>query len=166
MISTDVSKVLEELDAYYKDTVRRLEKMVTGFAYIISKSAIENTPLGNAAPEAEGGYFEWYKLREVRTGLSPEEGFARGSWQANTSGQFSIQQIYGASSGTEALSLIKTDLANYKLGQNIYVGNKGFYIKMLENNYSQQTNNLGIMQPTLDSIMRTYQVDLVRLFKE
>ena len=48
MISVDVSKVLEELKAYQQDTVRRLEKMVTGFAYIISKTAIENTPLGDA----------------------------------------------------------------------------------------------------------------------
>ena len=166
MIKVDVSKVLEELKSYRQDTVRRLENMVKGFSYIISKTAIENTPLGNASPEAEGGYLEWYKLREIRTGLSPEEGFARGSWQVNTTGQFSMQALYGATSGTEALALVKTDIASYKLGQTVYVGNKGFYIRLLENNYSQQTNELGIMKPTLDSIMRTYQVDLVRLFKE
>ena len=39
-------------------------------------------------------------------------------------------------------------------------------VRLLENNYSSQTNNLGIMQPTLDSIIQTYQVDLVRLFRE
>jgi ATP-dependent exoDNAse (exonuclease V) beta subunit len=48
MISADVAKVLEELKAYHADTVRRLENMVKGFSYIISKTAIENTPLGNA----------------------------------------------------------------------------------------------------------------------
>lgn len=161
MISTDVSKVLEELKAYHQDTIRRLENMVTGFAYIISKTAIENTPIGNAEQ-----YFKLYELRQGRTGLEPKEGFARGSWQVNTSGQFSMQAIYGATSGSEALTLIKTDLQSYKLGDTLYVGNKGFYIKLLENNYSSQTNNLGIMQPTLDSIMQTYQVDLVRLFRE
>lgn len=160
MISVDVSTVLKELEAYHKDTVRRLEQMVRGFAYIVSKTAIENTPLGNAEE-----YFKLYELRQNRTGLEPLEGFARGSWQVNTSGQFSMQAIYGATSGSEALTLIKTDLENYKLGDTVYIGNKGFYIRLLENNYSSQTNNLGIMQPTLDSIMQTYQVDLVRLFR-
>ena len=166
MVSADVSKVLEELKAYHQDTVRRLERMVQGFAYTISQTAIANTPLGNAAPESEGGYFELYKLRQNRTQLAPEEGFARGSWQVNTTGQFSMQALYGDTSGMEALTMVKADLNSYKLGQTLFIGNKGFYIKLLENNYSQQTNNLGIMQPTLDSIMRTYQVDLVRLFKE
>lgn len=158
MISVDVSKVLEELKAYHADTVRRLEKMVTGFAYIISKTAIANTPLGDAEE-----YFKLYELRQKRIGLEPTEGFARGSWQVNTSGQFSVQQVY---SGGEALSLIKTDLGSYKLGDTLYIGNRGFYIRMLENNYSDQTQGMGIMQPTLDSIMQTYKVDLVRLFKE
>jgi len=158
MITLDVSKVLKELEDYHKDTVRRLENMVKGFSYQIAKTAIEKTPLGDATK-----YFEWYQSRKY---LEPEEGFARGSWQVNTSGQFSMQALYGANSGTEALSLVKSDLASYKLGQAVFVGNKGFYIKALENNYSSQTNNLGIMQPTLDNIMQTYQVDLVRLFKE
>lgn len=158
MISVDVSKVLEELKAYQQDTVRRLENMVRGFSYIISKTAIANTPLGDAEE-----YFKLYELRQKRTGLEPTEGFARGSWQVNTSGQFSVQAVY---SGGEALSLISTDLNSYKLGDTLYIGNRGFYIKMLENNYSDQTQGMGIMQPTLDSIMQTYKVDLVRLFKE
>lgn len=159
MISADVAKVLEELKAYQQDTVRRLENMVTGFAYTISKTAIANTPIGNLEE-----YFDLYQARlNDGRGLKPEPGFARGSWQVNTSGQFSIQQVY---SGGEALSLIKTDLSNYKLGDTLYIGNQGFYIRMLENNYSDQTQGMGIMQPTLDSIMQTYQVDLVRLFRE
>ncbi len=161
MISVDVSKVLEELKAYHQDTVRRLENMVKGFSYIISKTAIEKTPLGDAET-----YFKLYELRQGRTGLEPTEGFARGSWQVNTSGEFSMQAIYGVNSGSEALSLVKSDLGTYKLGESVFIGNKGFYIRQLENNYSSQTNNLGIMQPTLDSIMQTYQVDLVRLFNE
>lgn len=166
MISSNVDQILKELQDYHKDTVRRLENMVQGFAYTIAKTAISNTPLGNAAPEDPGGYFELYKLRQNRIGLKAEEGFARGSWQVNTDGQFSVQQIYGATSGSETLALIKTNLESYKLGQTLYIGNKGFYIRQLENNYSDQTNELGIMQPTLDSIMQTHRVDLQRLFNE
>ena len=158
MISADVAKVLEELKAYHADTIRRMENMVRGFSYIISKTAIENTPIGDAEQ-----YIKLYELRQGRTGLEPVEGFARGSWQVNTTGQFSIQQVYSAG---EALNLIKADLGSYKLGDTLYIGNTGYYIRLLENNYSDQTNELGIMQPTLDSIMRTYQVDLPRLFRE
>ena len=159
MVSADVSKVLEELKAYHADTIRRMENMVRGFSYIISKTAIENTPIGDAKE-----YFDLYQRRLTDgSGLKPEAGWARGSWQVNETGQFSIQQVY---SGGEALNLIKADLGSYKLGDTVFVGNKGFYIKLLENNYSSQTNELGIMQPTLDSIMQTYKVDLPRLYNE
>ena len=159
MISADVSKVLEELKAYHADTIRRMENMVRGFSYVISKTAIENTPIGDAKE-----YFDLYQRRLTDgSGLKPEAGWAKGSWQVNETGQFSIQQVYSAG---EALSLIKADLGSYKLGDTLYIGNTGYYIRLLENNYSSQTNNLGIMQPTLDSIMQTYKVDLPRLYKE
>ena len=64
--------------------------MVRGFAYTISQTAIENTPIGDAEQ-----YIKLYELRQGRTGLEPVEGFARGSWQVNTTGQFSMQAIYG-----------------------------------------------------------------------
>ena len=159
MISADVSKVLEELKAYHQDTIRRMENMVRGFSYIISKTAIENTPIGDAKE-----YFDLYQRRLTDgSGLKPEAGWARGSWQVNETGQFSIQQVY---SGGEALNLIKADLGSYKLGDTLYIGNTGYYIRLLENNSSKQTNKLGIMRPTLDSIMQTYKVDLPRLFRE
>ena len=159
MISADVSKVIEELKAYHQDTIRRMENMVRGFAYTISQTAIENTPIGDAKK-----YFDLYQRRLTDgSGLKPEAGWAKGSWQVNETGQFSIQQVY---SGGEALNLIKADLGSYKLGDALYIGNTGYYIRLLENNSSKQTNKLGIMQPTLDSIMRTYQVDLPRLFRE
>ena len=58
MISADVSKVIEELKAYHQETVRKLTHMVREFSYIISKTAIENTPLGDAEE-----YFDLYQRR-------------------------------------------------------------------------------------------------------
>ena len=159
MISSNVDQILKELQEYHKDTVRRLEYMAREFFYIISKTAIENTPIGNL--EQFAALYQ-RRLTDGR-GLKPEPGWARGSWQVSETGEFSIQQVYSAG---ESLSLIKTSLSSYKLGETVYIGNKGFYIKALENNYSDQTNQLGIMKPTMDSIMQTYQVDLQRLFKE
>ncbi len=60
---------------------------------------------------------------------------------------------------------LKENLANLLI-DTLYIGNTGYYIRLLENNSSKQTNNLGIMRPTLDSIMQTYKVDLPRLYKE
>lgn len=152
---------MKELEEYLKETTRKLEHMVRGFAYQISLTAIDKTPLGDASPSSP--YFSLYQSRTV---LQPKEGFARGSWQVNKTGQFSVQEYYGFESGDQALTLIKTDLQNYRLGENLYIGNKGYYIQALENNHSQQTNGLGIMQPTLDNILASYQVDLKRLYNE
>lgn len=163
MITVDISKVLEELKKYHEDVERKLKYMVIQFSYLISSEAIKNTPLGNAAPKEQGGNLPWYLRREDITGLQPIEGFAQGSWQVNTSGTFNIQEIY---SGGEALSLIRGSISNYQLGQTVYIGNSAYYFRALENNYSEQTQGLGIVKPTLDAITSTYQVDLKRLFDE
>ncbi len=163
MITVDISKVLEELKKYHEDVERKLKYMVGQFSYLISSEAIKNTPLGNAAPTDQGGNLPWYLRRETTLGLQPVAGFAQGSWQVNTSGQFNIQETY---SGSEALSLIRGSISNYRLGQTVYIGNTGYYIQQLENNYSEQTQGMGIMEPTIDAITATYQVDLKRLFDE
>ena len=162
MISVDISKVLEELKKYHEEVERKLKYMVIQFSYLISSEAIRNTPLGNAAPEPNG-YLPWYLRRQDLTGLQPIAGFAQGSWQVNTSGQFSVQDIY---SGGEALSLIRGSISNYRLGQTVYIGNTAYYFRALENNYSGQTQGMGIIKPTMDAIISTYQIDLKRLFDE
>ncbi len=161
MISVDASTVMKELEEYLKETTRKLEHMVRGFAYQISQTAIENTPLGDA-----NKYFELYQSREEYAGLEPVEGFARGSWQVSKTGQFVFQEYYTANSGDKALSLIKTSLGLYKLGQNLYIGNNAYYIDSLENGSSKEKAPLGIMQPTVDNILKSYQVDLKRLYNE
>ena len=163
MITVDITKVLQELQQYKEEVDRKLKYMVVQFSYLISSEAIRNTPLGNAAPKEQGGNLPWYLRREDITGLQPVEGFAQGSWQVNTSGQFNVQEIY---SGGEALSLIRGSISNYQLGQTVYIGNTAYYFQELDDNYSEQTQGLGIVKPTIDAITSTYQVDLKRLFDE
>ncbi len=157
MIKVDVAKTLQDLENYHKEVKRKLEYMVVGFAEHITELAVGNTPIGDV--EKFAGL---YRLREERLGLEQRAGFAKGSWQVNTSGQFSIQETY---SGSAAISLAKTSLGSYKLGQTVYIGNYGYYIQALENGYSDQSP-IGIMKPTTDQIMTTYQVDLKRLFEQ
>lgn len=161
MIAVDSSALVKDLEQYYKDVVRKLENMVRGFAYEISLTAVENTPLGDSAT-----YMKLYKRREKAYGLQPIEGLARGGWQISLDGSLEFQEIYGTGSGNTATSAVKIHAMNYQLGETVIIGNKGPYIQQLEMNSSLQTNGAGIMQPTLDSIMAVHRVNLQRYYDQ
>ena len=165
MITANVDEVIKSLMAYKAEVDRKLTYMVRGFAYEITRTAISNTPLGDA--EEHMALYLYREQRAAKHGviLQPEEGFAQGSWQVSTDGAFSVQAIYGTTAGGEALSLSKTSLNAYKLGQTLYIGNKGYYIRNLENGSSDQAP-MGIMKPTTDHIMSVLQADLVRLYNQ
>lgn len=160
MISANFAEVKKSLEKYKADVDRKLTYMVRTFAYEVTRTAISNTPLGNAEQ-----HMELYLRRKNLLGLEPKEGFAQGSWQVSNADNFGIQEIYGSDSGGEALSLAKVNLASYKLGSNLYIGNKGYYIRLLEGGWSDQAP-LGITKPTTDQIFSVLQSDLVRYFNE
>jgi len=159
MIEVDCAQLLADLEKYKKEVQRKLEFVVTQFSYHIAQVAITNTPLGDLET-----YLHLYQKRQRDTGLEAEVGFARGSWQVSSNGQFSVQELYTVNSGNMALSLVKTNLADYKLGQDVYIGNKGFYIKYLEMGSSKQAP-LGIMKPTLETILVSYKTDIKSLYE-
>lgn len=160
MLEVDSSKTLLDLEKFYKEVQRKLKYMVQGFSYHIAQTAISETPLGNL-----DAYLKLYQRRANTLGLEVAVGFARGSWQVSQTGQFKVQELYTVNSGSMALSLVKSELSDYQLGQTLYIGNKGYYIGMLEGGYSNQAP-MGIMKPTLESILATYKIDLVRLYNE
>lgn len=133
----------------------KLKAMVKGFSYEFTLSAIENTPLGDSDT-----YANLYKLREQRYGLAPVEGFAQGSWQIDFDSDLMPQELY---SGSAAGSAAKISLMNYSLGDTVYIGNVGPYIRSLENGYSDQAPE-GIMKPTLDQVLSAYKIDLKRYY--
>ncbi len=157
MITANFAEVAASLRKAKEEIDRKLENMVRQFAYHVTLTAIENTPLGDSIT-----YYKYYQRRQKATGLQPVEGFAQGSWQVNTDGSFSIQETY---SGAEAGVLAKSNLSSYKLGQSVYIGNMGYYIQVLENGYSDQAP-MGIMQPTSNQIVGVLQADLVRFYQE
>jgi hypothetical protein len=160
MVSADTDKLLKELQEFYKETVRRMENMVRGFSYEIAVTAIQNTPLGDSVL-----YRELYMSRQAP--LPQVEGLARGGWQVSNDGTLEFQSaLYGRDSGSAAASAAKIHLMNYKLGEVVLIGNKGPYIAMLEDNYSDQTAGQGIMQPTISSIMAVQQASLLRHYQQ
>lgn len=154
MIHADVSKTLESLKKAHAEIVRRLENMVRGFAYEFAMTAVSNTPLGDDE--------KYFKLYQRRTYLQPIAGFAQGSWQYSESGTLLQQDIY---SGSEALAIIKSKLAGYKLGESLTIGNTGPYIVNLEHGYSNQAPD-GIVKPTIEQVMNAYRINLVRYYKQ
>ena len=48
MITANVDEVIKSLMAYKAEVERKLTYMVRGFAYEITRTAISNTPLGDA----------------------------------------------------------------------------------------------------------------------
>lgn len=159
-ISCDTSKLEQSLKKFHEEAVRKLEGMVQKFSYIVAWTAIDNTPLGDS--------IKWEKLylrREKAIGLEPVEGFAKGSWRVSMDGTLEMQTLYGENSDEMAASIIKGDLESYKLGETVMISNFGPYIMELEKNFDKYGKKHPIVQPTMDSVYRTYQLSLDDYYK-
>jgi hypothetical protein len=159
-ISSDTSKLEESLKKFHEEAVRKLKGMVQKFTYTIAWTAMDNTPIGDSEK-----WQSLYLLRQKKIGLEPIEGFAKGSWRVSTDGTLEMQTLYGPSSDEMALTLVKADMMEYKLGDTVMISNFGPYIKSLEMDFQKYNKNKPIMKPTIDSVMRTYQDHLDDYYK-
>ncbi len=160
-IDADLSALVKQLQDMYQDTVRKMENMVRGWSYEVTLTAIGNTPIGNNAPEPAGN-LQSYLRRQEEFGFLPEPGLARSGWQVKPNGLLNFQELYDPD---QALANARTSMASYQLGQDVWIGNKGPYIKALEDNYSPQTNGQGILKPTLQTIEVLYKTDFTKYYK-
>lgn len=159
-IICDTSKLEESLKKAHEEAVRKMQGMVQKFSHIVALTAIDNTPIGDSIK-----YESLYLYRYENIGLEPIEGFAKGSWRVSMDGTLEMQTLYGQNSDEQASSLIKQDLMQYKLGETVMISNFGPYILDLENNFQKYNKQQPIMQPTLESIYRTYQLSLDDYYK-
>ncbi len=159
-IICDTSKLEESLKKAHEEAVRKMQGMVQKFSHIVALTAIDNTPIGDSIK-----YESLYLYRYKKTGLEQIEGFAKGSWRVSMDGTLEMQTLYGQNSDEQAASLIKQDLMQYKLGETVMISNFGPYILDLENNFQKYNKQQPIMQPTLESIYRTYQLSLDDYYK-
>lgn len=159
-VTCDTSKLEQSLKKFHEEAVRKLGGMVQKFSHIVALTAIDNTPIGDSI-KWEALYLE----RQNLIGLEPIEGFAKGSWRVSMDGTLEMQTLYGQDSDEMAASIIKQDLNQYKLGETVMISNFGPYIVDLENNFQKYNKQQPIMQPTLASIYRTYQLSLDDYYK-
>ncbi len=128
--------------------------MVAMFAVELALKASNNTPVGDASM-----YPALYERRsQLYDGLPPEEGYHRGSWQYSESQELDfIPVIYDQSSMLNDVQYSAE--SQYKLGDNFNIGSTGPAIEKLEDNYSYQTYNRGIVKPTTEQIQAAFAVD-------
>lgn len=172
MIKCDTSKLLEQLQKFHKESIKKMEGMVQIFAYKITWQAIENTPIGSITPDNEWMYNLPSRLRV----LPAEVGSAKGGWTVTLNGPSRI--IFPERAEDENAANIKTNaemaLESYKLGADVYIMNSVRYVASdgwtlpkfgsLEGGYSSQAPN-GIMGPTMESITGIYQLQLNEFYR-
>jgi len=157
-VTCNADELAKQLEALTADTQQRMENMARKFSYGVASSAVDYTPLGDSEK-----YANLYQMRQQIWGLQPVEGYARGSWQVALDGTLERQELYGIGSGDTALGAVNTHLMNYRLGEDILIGNPAEYIGHLEGiggpPSSRQAPN-GIMEPATEKIMKFYQFKL------
>lgn len=166
MISaSNTDELAKQLEEYSKEVERRLKNMVEQFAVDVVSAGVNNTPLGDSKK-----YIYFYEGRTnpespfYREGFPDIEGVAQGAWVVGLDGQLGFVPVGGRDSGMSAIADAKMDMQGYRLGQNFVIGNAAPYIGDLEDNYSDQTNGQGIMQPTVEEIQAANEADLKRYY--
>ena len=132
VLQSNLDQIAKEIEAYKIEVKRKLENVVKHFVVdAIVASAIQINPLGDARKFAN-----FYKRRQLATGLLPIEGFSKGSWQVSFSQSSEPQYNYAPDSGGKATELAKSKIENYELGQTVFVLNIGPYINVLQSGYN------------------------------
>lgn len=159
MISIDVSELVKELKAYKIEVTKRLEYMVAKVAYDFVLTLGSNTPVGDQASIDRLGsrYRRYYETRAKNTGIAMEAGYHAGSWQFSSDGnlQFSTVITDPESAANDALYEAQV---NYRLGDTFYIGANTPGMEALEGNRSKQTNGMGIVSPSVDTVMGLYRI--------
>jgi hypothetical protein len=164
MISADIQTAIKELEEYKQVLKRKLEHTVRGFAYELTMIASSNTPIGSLeAIQSNKRYARYYFERMELTGIPELPGFHRGAWRADNTN--SIEYEPKIVSQSEVGAYVKQGLADYKLGQTVFVGAEGLAFDLFEKGENTQAKQ-GIITPTRNMIESMYKIHIERYFNE
>ena len=174
MIRASVSDTLKDLKAFQVDMERRLKNMVAGFAYEVTLTASNKTPIGNEGDLIAGlsgygspqqrNYAFAYLRRGKKFGIESEVGYHKGAWFYSE--QPTVSHDPTIRSGLDAANNNFGDAsAQYKIGDNFYIVGSGPGFEDLNNGSSTQAPD-GIMAPAMKDIKAAYQVNLQKYYQE
>ena len=165
-VSFDITALEKSLDDAIKTIERKMVGMVHKFAYVFAATALDNTPYGDVL--ANAGY---YNLKSRLKYLPAEAGYAKGGWmiEMQTPSGDMFPDKADSREATNVHDRLKQEVTAYKLGETIYIANNVPYVSQegwtlpssgaLDKGYSKQAP-YGIRQPTMGSVLRTYQLHL------
>lgn len=162
MIKCDVTDFIKSLELLHKDVVRRLEQVVTGFAYEFTMILSNNTPIST---EESIQKFKYRYQQRAELGIeSDSPGYHRGSWQVDLDKNFQLFKMISTTqqSADDAENFVQQ---YYKLGQPIYIGANTPGMEALEFGSSNQAPD-GISDMSVAQIMATYGIDAVRYYNQ
>ena len=162
-VNVDVSKIIQELTAYKAQVEESLKRMVVTFAYNVTLSASEHTPIGDEERiEADEGYRKFYFDRMETYGIPMRPGFHKGAWTyAEGSDEVDIDSVIYPDAASNVKSYTQR---RYKVGDTFYITGVGpgyTYLNSGENWQAPQ----GIIKPTEDDIVNIYSLNLLNYYK-
>ena len=184
MITSNASKIAEQLKKIHEDTVRKLEYMVQSYVYeVIAEKAVDLTPYGDA-----DRYAEWYDRRFEAYSYERRPGLAKGSWSAfvvkgidmgttsrsaviySNVGSAVSGALYDTRSGSGAKAKMQAQLEGYELGNVIFIRNTQSYVNRgndlgigLEQGRSKEQAPDGILGP-LSKLVDAYRFPFKDVF--
>lgn len=162
MITIETDEMSKGLLAYIAEMQRKLEALVSGFAYEASYILVENTPIGDdVLISSNASYRRYYEIRQMNYGLPVEAGYHKGAWEyTETSPRFttSINPHQGVPN-----DVLSSASSSYSLGDKFYIAASGPAFEEFELGKNSQSPN-GILQPSVSQIMQISAVDMKRYF--
>lgn len=166
-VSFDIEALERSMNALVEEAKRKMQGMVHKFSYVVAATALDNTPYGDDV--ANAGYYNMKsRLKYLPDGKA---GHAKGGWviEMNSPSGDMFPARADSKEATNIHTKLQQEATAYKLGETIYIMNNVPYVAQegwtlpssgsLENGSSAQAP-YGISQPTLGSVMRTYQLHL------
>ena len=165
MIQVRYLDLLADLEKAAVEFERKLKAMVAGFATEMVTIVIDKTPIGDfeKLEDKSSGYYSLYLRRFKTFGIEITPGYHAGSWRFSETGSTPFDgRIYAPE---EAIGHVRQDVSSSKftLGETFYLTSNGPGIMFLEQGGSPQAPD-GIVAPSMDEIVKTYQINLKNYF--
>lgn len=162
-IKADAKALIADLKKFAEDNQRKMKYMVAMAARELANVAVENTPIAPEDWANRAWYRRTYEFREEKYGIEQSPGFHKGAWVYSEQANVALDPTtYSWDNVADTVN--STVQEQYRLGEDFYILAKGPAFAGLEAGLSPRAPD-GIMQPTLDEIIKIYKINLVSYYQ-